>query len=256
VKSCVFTRRGVLELAVLGAGALIWLPRAGSAQATDHRHQPELELPILAEDPTAVPVRVSVAHPMEPDHFIRSIEVVLETDPVPHKGTYRFTPANGQAWVSFPMRSGLGGLVKATAECSKHGRFSGTRELRVASDGCATGADGGARDRIGNPRLRVPDAPKPGGIIEVRTKLEHDSDTGLRLRGEKYVRERPEFFVKQMRVYFDQQLISDFRLTSAVSANPIIRFPVKVSGAGSLRVVFVNSEGRQWEVNERLRPAG
>ncbi len=99
-------------------------------------------------------------------------------------------------------------------------------------------------------------APKVGEVIEIRTKLDHDSDTGLRLRDGRYVRERPEFFVKQMRVYVDQQLISDFRLTSAVSSNPIIRFPLKVSRSGTLRVVFVNSEGRQWEVTEMLRPVG
>lgn len=256
MRNCAFTRRDVLEMALLGAGALIVLPRVGWAQAADDQHQPTLHLPILAEDPTAVPVRVSVAHPMEPGHFIRAIDVVLEADPVPHKGTYRFTPANGQAWVSFSMRSGVGGLVRATAECNQHGRFSAVREVRVASDGCATTAEGGSRGPAGNPRLRVSDAPKRGEIVEVRTKLEHDSDTGLRQRGGKYVRERPEFFVKQMRVYLDQQLVSDFRLTSAISANPIIRFPVKVSGAGQLRVVFVNSEGRQWEITERLRPAG
>jgi desulfoferrodoxin (superoxide reductase-like protein) len=48
-----------------------------------------LEVPKLAEDPTAVPVRVSVDHPMERDHFIESVEVILDADPVPHKGTYR-----------------------------------------------------------------------------------------------------------------------------------------------------------------------
>src|SRR6266542_5612758 len=124
------------------------------------------------------------------------------------------------------------------------------REVRVASGGCATTADAASRDRLGNPRLRMSRAPKVGEVIEIRTKLDHDSDTGLRLRDGRYVRERPEFFVKQMRVYVDQQLISDFRLTSAVSSNPIIRFPLKVSRSGTLRVVFVNSEGRQWEVTE------
>ncbi len=121
-----FTRRAALEISLFGAAGLAMRPAAGSAQAPERPHELKLEVPILAEDPTAVPVRVSVDHPMEPDHFIRSIEVVIESDPVPHKGTYRFTPANGQAWISFPMRSGVGGLLRATAECSKHGRFVAT----------------------------------------------------------------------------------------------------------------------------------
>ena len=253
---CLFSRRLVLQIALLGTGAVVLRPAVGSAQSLEREHQPNLELPVIAENPTAVPVRVSVDHAMEPNHFIRSIEIVLDKDPVPHKGTYRFTPANGQAWVAFPMRSGTGGIVRATVECSQHGRFVASRDIRVASDGCATLSDTIDKDRLGNPRLRLARPPRLGEVIEVRTKIDHDSDTGLSLRGATYVRERPEFFLKQMRVYFERELISEFRLTSAVSPNPIIRFPFKMARAGTLRVVFLNSEGRQWEVAESIQPAG
>lgn len=246
-------RRAFLEAVLLGAGPLVLLPAAGAASPRDPDHHPVLQLPALAENPTAVPLRVSVEHPMEPDHFIRSIEIVLATDPVPHKGTYRFTPDNGQAWVAFPMRSGSGGLLTATAECSRHGRFVGAREVRVAGDGCASESASPDRSRLGHPRFRIPRPPKPGETVEVWAKVDHDSDTGLSLRAGKYVRERPEFFVKQMRVDFDGRPVSDFRLTSALSANPIIRFPLRVSRSGVLRVVFVNNEGRRWEVVETVR---
>ncbi len=121
MSACPFTRRAVLEVGLFGAAALATRPGAGLAGTLDRQHTLELEVPILAEDSTAVPVRLSTEHPMEPDHFIRSIEIVLERDPVPYKGTYRFTPANGQAGISFPMRSGVGGFLKATAECSARG---------------------------------------------------------------------------------------------------------------------------------------
>lgn len=248
------SRRAVVEGALLGVGEVLFARRVASAATVDGQHQPRLELPVIAENPTAVPVRVSVEHPMEPDHFIRSIEVLLEADPVPHKGTYRFTPGNGQAWVAFPMRSGTGGVVKAIAECSRHGRFVATREVRVASDGCAT--EGLATDRPGNPRLRLRPVAKLGQVVEVLAKIDHDSDTGLSLKGGRYVRERPEFFVKHLRVYIDRELISEFTFTSALSPNPIVRFPLKVRGPGVLRVVFDNNQGRQWEATEPIRPEG
>lgn len=254
--TCESDRRSVLGLLVMGVGAFVLRPGMGRAEPGGDDHRPRLDLPILAEDPTAVPVRVAVEHPMESDHYIRSIEVVLATDPVAHKGTYRFTPGSGQAWVAFPMRSGIGGVVQATAECTRHGRFVATREVRVVGDGCATVPERVARDRSGNPKLRLSRVPRLGEIVEVRTKLDHDSDTGLSLKGGVYVRERPEFFVKQMRVYFDRELVGDFTLTSAISPNPIFRFPLKVARAGALRVVFTNNEGRQWEVTEPVRPAG
>jgi hypothetical protein len=59
-----------------------------------------------------------------------------------------------------------------------------------------------------------------------------------------------------MRVYFDKSLVSDFQFTTALSPNPIVRFPLKVTRASRLRVIFVNNQGQQWEATERIQPAG
>ncbi len=192
---------------------------------------------------------------MESGHFIEAVEIVLETDPVPHKGTYRFTPANGRARVSFPMRSGVGGLLTAIVTCSRYGRFVEKRELRVAGDGCASHPDVVAKQQPENPRLRVVGSIRVGQIVDVLAKMDHDSDTGLRLKDGRYVRVRREFFVREMPAYLGRHRISEFRFTSALSPNPIIRFPLKVAGADTLRVVFVNSEGQQWQASELIRPS-
>lgn len=248
---------GRRALVVGGLGSLAALivspPHAWAQGAPDREHTPRLEVPILAEDSAAVPIQVSVDHPMEPDHFIRSIEVTLDKDPVPWKGKFNFTPGNGRAWTAFTMRSGTGGQVRAVAECSRHGRFTGTREVRVAEGGCATGDAPIDRARIGNPQLRLPGSLKIGQVVEARTKVEHDSNTGLVLKGGKHVREQPEFYVKEMLVYLDAEKICEFQMGSAISANPLIRFPVKISRAGTLRVVFVNSEGKRWETSQPVR---
>ena len=154
------TRRVFLELTA--GAALLLAPRLVYAETRDQTHQPALSLPVLAEDPAAVPVHVAVDHPMERDHFIRSIDLTLAGDPVPHKGTFRFTPASGGAWVAFPMRSGRGGVLRATVVCSRHGRIVGTRELRVAADGCAGTPAPPDRTHLGRPRLRLP-RPAPAG---------------------------------------------------------------------------------------------
>lgn len=248
------SRRRVLGFALCGAAGTVLGPVLGEAQTLASAHQPIFDVPSLAENPIAVPVRVSVDHPMDRDHFIESVEIVLDADPVPHKGTYRFTPANGRARIAFPMRSGTGGLLKATVTCNRHGRFVGTREMRVAGDGCAVEPDG-ARGRPGNPRVRLMGVPKLGEIVEVAAKLDHESDTGLRFKAGKYTRVRPEFFVREMQVFLGAERISEFRLTSALSPNAIVRFPLKVTGTTPVRVVFGNSEGRRWEATEVIRPS-
>ena len=226
------TRRRLL----VGAGLGLLAPRPLRAQsALEREHQPRLEVPILAEDATAVPVQGSVDHPMEPDHRIKSIEIALDKDPVPYKGKFLFTPALGRAWVAFPMRSGAGGLLRAAEECTRHGRFTATREL------------------LGRSQLRAPATIRAGETVEVRTRVEHNSHTGLVMKNGRPERESPEFYLKQMLVYLDDRPISEFQMTSAVSANPVIRFALKGIRSGTLRVVFVNSEGCRWEVAQAVR---
>ncbi|MBI3028947.1 MAG: thiosulfate oxidation carrier complex protein SoxZ [Candidatus Rokubacteria bacterium] len=250
------SRRCFLVGSIAAGLAPLVLPEPSAGQGRpDAAHTPRIELPVLADDPAAVPFQAALDHPMDPDHFIRSLEVTLATDPVPSKGKFHFTPANGRAWVAFQFRSGIGGVVTVAGECSRHGRFAGTREVRVVEGGCATTPDRTARERIGNPQIRLGRSYRPGEVVEVRTRLDHASYTGLALKGGKFVRELPEFYVTRMLVSVDDRRVSEFEMTSAVSANPLIRFPLKIGGGGTLRVVFVNSEGRRWEATQPLRPA-
>lgn len=228
------------------------LPAVGHAQApADHRIA--LDIPALSEDPTGVPVAVSIDHPMEPDHHIGSVEISLPGDPVPYKGTFAFTPANGRASVAFKMRSGTGGVVRATAVCTRHGAFTGTREIRVAEGGCAMPPDRTGRGRPRNVQIRLPQMLRAGETAEARVRVEHNTETGLAFVGGKYVREAPEFYLKEMLVFLDDRKISEFRMSSAISPNPIVRFPFRVPRTGTLKVVFLNSEGHTAEATHAIK---
>ena len=172
------------HLLVGAAGALFTQPSFAQAPA-DREHQIKLDIPLLSEDPTGVPVALSIDHPMEPDHYIRSVEVSLASDPVPYKGTFEFTPANGRAAVAFKMRSGAGGSVRAVAECTRHGRFTATRDIRVAEGGCAMPPDSAAHAPPRNVQIRLPQSARPGEIVEARVRVDHNTETGLAFRGGK-----------------------------------------------------------------------
>jgi predicted secreted protein len=248
------TRREFLGAVPAGVATVTGLPRLGNAQAkVDREHQIELDVPILSEEPAAVPIRVALEHPMESDHYIRSIEVTLDRDPVPAKGKFLLTPGNGRPWVAYQIRSGTGGSVKAVAVCNRHGEYQATREARVVDGGCSTPPERGARERAGSPELRLPRAIKAGEPFEVRARVIHGSYTGLALKQGRFVRELPEYYVKQMTVWLDDQRVSEFQMTSAVSPNPLIRFPLRVARSATLRVQFVNSEGQHWEVSQPIR---
>lgn len=251
-----FRRRDALRL--LGVAGLAWaLPGRAIAQPRrpaggDPAHRIQVDVPILADDPVAVPLTVSVDHPMEPDHYVKSLEVVLATDPVPRKGHFQFTPQSGRASIAYQMRSGQGGEVAVVAECTRHGRFEAKESLRVAPGGCAVPAGAVTRERGGSPLVRTEARVRSGQVVPVWASLEHTSHTGLVEKQGKFLPERPPYFLERMTVFVGDQPVSDFRLTPAVSPDPKLRFFVKAEPGKTLRVVFVDNRGERWEASQRM----
>jgi sulfur-oxidizing protein SoxY len=251
------SRRETVRLLLAGSLAVAG-PDRGWAQGTpraapaDAAHRIHVDVPILADDPVAVPLTVSVDHPMEPDHFVTRIDVTLASDPVPRKGSFRFTPRSGRASVAYQMRSGQGGELMLEAECTRHGRFETRQPVRVAPGGCAVAPDAVTRERGGSPSLRVDGRAKPGEPVAVWASLKHTSHTGLVEKKGAFVPERPPYFVERVTVFLGDDRVSEFALTPAVSPDPKLRFFVKAAPATVLRVVFVNNRGERWEVDQRL----
>ncbi len=109
----------------------------GSLTALEKEHRIEIRLPAIAEDGANVPVVISMDHPMEPDHYIRAVQIYNFRDPVVNKGVYHFTPASGQAYISTQIRMDGGDAeLFVVAECSRHGKWVASRKLKVSLGGC------------------------------------------------------------------------------------------------------------------------
>jgi sulfur-oxidizing protein SoxY len=101
----------------------------------EREHLPLVRLPVLTNNGAKVPIIVEMDHPMTPEHHIRSVRVTNPRDPVPSKGTFQLTPANGRVYVSFQFRVDAGpSNVIVTAECNRHGSWSTSRTLVVPDD--------------------------------------------------------------------------------------------------------------------------
>jgi sulfur-oxidizing protein SoxY len=100
-------------------------------------HIPKLTLPMVAEDGRVVPIEVSLDHPMEKDHYIKSITVIVLADPIASKGQFQFTPLSGKPYFKFQSRMAAGtSPVYALVECNKHGRWVGHSMIRIVGGGC------------------------------------------------------------------------------------------------------------------------
>ena len=100
-------------------------------------HLPKITLPPVVEDGSQAPIQVEMDHPMDEDHYIKSIQIVSFNDPVQTKGKFYFSPVNGEAFIGTQIRlNGGESTVWAIAECNQHGRWAASTNTKVAAGGC------------------------------------------------------------------------------------------------------------------------
>lgn len=134
------SRRDFLGLTSAAVG--LWIPGAWAAAYVDaaapcsaSEYAPLLQVPAVAKNGAKVPIVVRMTHPMTPDHYVTSVQVMNRRDPIPSKGTFHFTPANGQVYLSFQARMHHGASeVSVTAACNRHGTWSTSSAITVPED--------------------------------------------------------------------------------------------------------------------------
>ena len=110
----------------------------GVKEGSDEKiHIPKVTLPPVVEDGNQAPVIVEIDHPMDNDHYIKSVQILNFNDPVVIKGQCFFTPQSGQAFVSTQIRlAGGERRVWVVSECNQHGKWAISKDVKVAAGGC------------------------------------------------------------------------------------------------------------------------
>jgi len=263
----VTSRRGFLGVAAAAVMATPGMLLAANRQepGVEALHRPLLHVPAATSSGARVPITVEMTHPMEPDHYVTALEVVNLHDPVPVKGVFQFTPANGLACVAFQARVDEGqSTVTATADCGRHGRFTASAPITIAAGGggCAGGTPPALRleaDEIRPPVIRIPRlvAEEPirrGDIIDVQLKIKHPNRTGLAVRDGRFVQETEPFHLTEMEVVFGGERVSQFLLTAALSDSPFITFKLRATREADVRVTLTNTRGQRFTATHPLRP--
>ncbi len=230
----------------------------------DQSNLPILKVPPLTRNGAHVPIIVEMDHPMEPDHYIKSLQIVNESDPIPSKGTFNLSPANGRAYLSVQARMHSGtSAVRVITECTRHGRWTASQSITIpeGAGGCTNATEAGDDplhdDTIRPPVIRIPEMVergkvRRGEIIRVQIKLKHPSRTGLTLHGEKFLQTTEPFYVKDVKVFYADRLVSHYNMTSSISDNPFITCTLKPMEESAIRIVVTNSRGQQFEAAQKV----
>ncbi len=96
----------------------------------------KLDIPLIAENGSVVPVTVSVDSPMTPASHVKHIYVIADKNRIPVVTRVTLAPEAGRAAVGANIRLGETGDVRAIVEQSDGTLLQVAREVKVTVGGC------------------------------------------------------------------------------------------------------------------------
>ncbi len=111
-------------------------------------------------------------------------------------------------------------------------------------------------EKIKPPRMKLKRRVDENEIFKVKVRFDHPSFTGLGMVDENeelFNRARPSTFIRNMLVYYDNELVSRFRMSSAIADNPLFTFKLKAVKEAPVKVVFVDDQGERWEASKDVK---
>ena len=106
---------------------------------------------------------------------------------------------------------------------------------------------------MNKPRIRLPENPKIGDIIEVKTLISHVMETGQRKDADGKV--VPRNIINSFTATFNGRTIFEADLQPGISANPYLSFYMRVSEPGEFEFTWTDDAGTKLVERTRLNVA-
>ena len=107
------------------------------------------------------------------------------------------------------------------------------------------------------PRMRIGRNVKQDETVKIKVRFEHPSFTGLGQADPDstpmFNRAIPVTFLRNMLVYYGDDLVSRFNMTSAIADNPLFTFKLKATKEAPVTVVFIDNAGERWETTDDIK---
>ena len=100
------------------------------------------------------------------------------------------------------------------------------------------------------PRVRMPATAKAGDIIEVKTLISHDMESGQRKDASGQL--IPRHIIKKFSAAFNGKEIFSADWYSAISANPFHAFQVRVPESGTFEFTWLDEDGSVYKAEQKV----
>jgi sulfur-oxidizing protein SoxY len=219
-----------------------------------------LEMPYRAEDAAIVPVTIRNTLSSGDQRRVKSFTLVIDQNPAPVAATFALGPSSGVSSIATRVRVDAYTNVHAVAELDD-GKLYVVATYVKASGGCSAPAAKNADEAIANlgqMRLRQfanADAAPVSRPREAQIMVRHPNNSGLQMDQvtRLYV---PAFFVQDLKVWQDDDLVFAMDGGISISEDPSIRFTYTPTTAKTLRAEARDTENHvfrgEWPVQAQM----
>ncbi len=208
----------------------------------------ELEAPPRVTDAAFIPITISSVKPQTADDYIKTIYLIIDENPSPVAAVFHLEPENAVANISTRVRIDSFTTVRAIAEDNKGKVYMADAFLRAAG-GCSAPSlsdSADARARRGKMKLNFIKAASGGELGEAQILVSHPNYTGFQF-DQVARREIPAEFVNLIEVTYGDTKVLSAETGNSISENPSFFFMYKDTGAGEMKAVIKDTEGRVFE---------
>jgi sulfur-oxidizing protein SoxY len=219
-----------------------------------------IEMPYRAEDAAIVPLTLRVKLSPADTRRVVAITLVIDQNPAPMAARFELGQDSSVSEISTRVRVNNYTDVHAVAELSD-GKLYMSKTYVKASGGCSAPAAKNAEEakaRLGQLRFRqfakATDGPQ-NGTREAQIMIGHPNNSGLQMDQvtRLYV---PAFFINELRIWQDDNLVLAMQGGISISEDPNIRFSYVPNGAKRIRVEARDTEGHlfqnKWPVDSGM----
>lgn len=255
-----FSFRRPLLAAVLGAalllpglsGAQTWrqldaaVASVGTAEVREEGLQ--LNLPLVAEDGSSVPLTITADTPA--GTRITRLELFAPANPTPQVATFEFGEEITRVNLTTRIRLSESQNVIAVAHTSDGKAIVAERAVRVTVSGCVAPAKSDPASEM-KARVRVPKSWDQAKPAEVLTMITHPMVTGL--AADESGNKPATRIIESFKATLDGKPVLTAHFFRSLAANPYLKFDVAPRQSGKLHLEWVEDTGRKVEIKEEVR---
>lgn len=215
----------------------------------------ELSAPARAEDAAVVPVSIKTLTAQTPEHYIKTIYLILDNNPGPVAAVFHMTPESGRADIETRVRVEQYTHLRAVVEMND-GALSMSTVYLKASGGCSVPIGKESSEpaaSLGKMKLVVEDHPKLNQSVMVQLMIRHPNLSGLAMNQLTRLYEPPHF-VRKVEVAYAGKSVMSADLDFSISENPHFRFYFTPKADGVLTAQVQDSHDLSFKTALKISP--